>query len=82
MEERTGRQLVLSTSGLDRKDHRGQPLPSSECEVAVAGDQGVIVLRYSDGERWRVKVGYVGEDGIKPDAPYGLDNDGNFVEDK
>lgn len=35
-----------------------------------AKENGVITAIYSDGKRPRVLVGYVGEDGIKPDTWY------------
>jgi hypothetical protein len=31
------------------------------------------------GNRYRVSVAYVGEDGILPDVAYQLDSDGKFV---
>ena len=50
--------------------------------TAKAGELGCIVLsRWVDAEkRFRVSVGYVGEDGIKADVFYRLDEDGKFVE--
>ncbi len=44
---------------------------------AQAGEHGVLVIR-DDG--WFLKVARVGEDGIKPDTPYKLDDEGRFVE--
>ena len=48
----------------------------------MAGDGGVLVLKYWDkkANRPRVKVGYVGEDGIKKDVWYGLDENFQFAE--
>ena len=50
--------------------------------VASAGEHGTIVLtRWVESERrYRVSVGYVGEDGIKPNTAYVLDEKGRFVE--
>ena len=38
--------------------------------TATAGDRGEIRIRYHDGNRFRLAVGYVGEDGIEPNTPY------------
>ena len=50
--------------------------------TAKAGELGCIALtRWVESEkRYRVSVAYVGENGIKADTFYCLDNDGNFVE--
>jgi hypothetical protein len=50
--------------------------------TATAGDSGTIAIRRWDDKahRHRLIVGYVGESGIRPDVPYRLDQDGNFVE--
>ena len=50
--------------------------------VASAGEHGTIVLtRWVESEqRYRVSVGYVGEDGLKANIAYKLDDDGGFVE--
>jgi len=47
--------------------------------TATAGDGGTAVLKWWDGRRYRLAVGYVGE-GLLPDRPYRLDDDGNFIE--
>ena len=46
---------------------------------ASAGSNGVIALTYWDGSRPRVAVGYVGENGIKPNVSYRVVN-GALVE--
>lgn len=38
-----------------------------------------IIIKWHDGNRYRLAVGYVGEDGIKPDTPYRV-QDGKLVE--
>lgn len=38
--------------------------------AATAGHGGIICIRYWDTTRYRLAVGYVGEDGILPDTPY------------
>ena len=49
---------------------------------ASAGYKGIVVLRHWDAaaDRWRLVVGYVGEDGIKPDTFYRCDERGKLVE--
>jgi hypothetical protein len=48
--------------------------------TATAGKGGTLDLQWWDGKRYRRSLGYVGEDGIKVDTKYKLDNKGNFVE--
>ena len=37
---------------------------------ATAGDYGTVCVKWWDGDRYRLVVGYVGEDGIEPNTPY------------
>jgi hypothetical protein len=46
--------------------------------TATAGDRGIIQIRYYDGRRYRLKVGYIGE-GLEAGVPYRLAEAGNFV---
>ena len=64
----SGRYSIVMASGLN-------------C-TAKAGDKGTIALTRwdEDEQRYRVSVAYVGENGIKPDVLYRLDDSGNFVE--
>jgi hypothetical protein len=50
--------------------------------TATAGDSGTIAIRHYDGSRYRLAVGYIGENGLKPNTAYKLDDKGNFVEAK
>ncbi|WP_297360429.1 hypothetical protein [Thauera sp.] len=47
--------------------------------TAQAGAGGAIALTYSDGERYRIAVAYVGEDGIEPNVDYRVTDAGEFV---
>ena len=47
--------------------------------TATAGDEGEIRIRWWDGRRYRLAVGYTGEDGIKANTPYRV-VDGVLVE--
>jgi len=46
--------------------------------TATAGDNGVLVLSCWDGNRRRIVVGYVGEDGIEAGKKYRLDSSHKF----
>ena len=47
---------------------------------AKAGEGGCIALRWTENDRPRLSVAYVGENGIKADTWYELDDAGAFVE--
>jgi hypothetical protein len=47
--------------------------------TATAGDRGIIQIRYWDGNRYRVRVGYIGENGLEAGVPYVLNEEGEFV---
>jgi hypothetical protein len=46
---------------------------------AAAGYEGIITIKWYDGYRYRLAVGYVGEDGIEPNVAYRCDNRGRLV---
>jgi hypothetical protein len=50
--------------------------------TARSGDLGIVVVRWIEWKknRYRLAVGYVGEDGIKPNTYYGVDENGKLVE--
>ena len=50
--------------------------------TATAGNSGEIRIRYYDNtaERYRTKIAYVGEDGIKANTPYKLNDKHEFAE--
>ena len=47
--------------------------------TATAGEYGTLCIRYWGGARYRLAVGYVGEDGIAPGVAYRVDPSGSFV---
>jgi hypothetical protein len=53
-----------------------------ESGTAKTGSVGIIAVRWYDDEheRYRLTVGYVGEDGIKPDTFYRAEKNGKLVE--
>src|SRR5574343_74600 len=42
--------------------------------TATAGDWGTVVVRWWDGIRYRLAIGYVGEDGIEAGVPYRVES--------
>ena len=89
----SGNDSRLAASGNDSKlaasGNRSQLAASGENCVCVAaspgaiaraGAGGAIALTYHDGERYRIAVAYVGEDGIEPNVDYRVTDDGEFVE--
>ncbi|MFV9175984.1 hypothetical protein [Serratia marcescens] len=46
----------------------------------VLGEDGCAVVPYHDGTRTRFAVAYVGENGIKANKPYAVNDNGEFVE--
>ncbi len=48
--------------------------------TATAGDRGTLIITWYDGSRPRRAVGYIGEDGLKPDTPYRVNGRGEFYE--
>ena len=50
--------------------------------TATAGDEGTVVIRRWDrtASRWRLVVGYIGENGLEANVAYRLDDAGQFVE--
>ncbi len=63
-----------STSG-----YRGTAI-SGDCGTATSGNCGTIVIKYYNNQRYRLRVGYIGEDGLKPNVAYKLDENHNFIE--
>ena len=49
--------------------------------TATAGKMGIISIRHWNGKRYRLIVGYVGEDGIEANTPYRVEG-GKLVEAK
>ena len=48
--------------------------------TATAGDRGSLIIYWWDGNRRRVEVAYVGENGIKPNIKYRLNDEHKFEE--
>ena len=44
------------------------------------GRNGALALSWYDGKRYRISTAYEGENGIKADIWYALDENGNFIE--
>ena len=82
----SGASSQLAASGASSKlvasGHSSIVCAASLCCKASAGNNGCIVLtRWVESEnRYRASVAYVGENGIKPNVFYELDENGEFVE--
>ncbi len=50
--------------------------------TATAGDRGILIIKWYDtkAQRYRVRVAYPGEDGVKPNTLYRCDESGNLIE--
>ena len=48
--------------------------------TSTSGHYGTLIIKYWDGVRYKVAVGYVGENGIKANVPYKLNEKHEFVE--
>ena len=53
---------------------------SGDRGTSKTGSVGIVVCRWWDETRYRLTVGYVGEDGIKPDTFYKCDSNGKLTE--
>ncbi len=51
---------------------------SGEYGTSMSGDRGNIVINYYDRNRCRIKIGYIGEDGLLPNVPYQLNSNHEF----
>jgi hypothetical protein len=47
--------------------------------TATAGEFGCVSIRYWDGHRYRMTIGYTGEDGLEPNVRYRLDENHKLV---
>ena len=52
---------------------------AGEYGTATAGNGGTVMVKYRDGRRYRLAIGYVGEEGIEPNVPYQCDATGRLV---
>ncbi|EHU7138835.1 hypothetical protein KZK14_004822, partial [Salmonella enterica] len=49
-------------------------------ERIVLGENGCASVPWHDGERIRIAVAYVGENGIEANTPYYVNDEGQFVQ--
>ena len=73
-------QAIAGDNGQATAGTRGTAIAGDNGQ-ATAGDNGTLQLSLWDkaAQRCRIKIGYVGEDGIEANTPYRLDSAGNFV---
>ena len=85
-----GSMAVSGDAGISISQYKGISISKEEGiafagveGIASAGDDGVIMLLYYDKNkngRYRVIVGYVGENGIEANKKYKLNDNNEFVE--
>ena len=47
--------------------------------TSTSGNGGTVMVKWWDGKRYRIAVGYCGENGIEPNKRYRCDNSGNLI---
>jgi uncharacterized protein YodC (DUF2158 family) len=52
---------------------------SGDRSTVKSGEIGIVACQWYDGKRYRLTVGYVGEDGIKPNTFYRAEENGKLV---
>lgn len=81
------RTCIIIAHGADKKCVIGASMIVGDravCAVgyrgtATAGNYGTIEIAYHDGNRYRRKLGYIGEEGLVPETKYKLSDAGLFV---
>lgn len=78
---------ITGDCGIAIAGYKGQSMSGEAgCSItgdhgtALSGEQGIIAIKRWDGVRYRLVVGYVGENGIKPYVSYRLDKEDHFIE--
>jgi len=55
-------------------------LTAGHFSTLTAGDGSTLIYRYWDGNKYRLAIAYVGENDIKPNQAYKVNNKGEFYE--
>ena len=58
----------------------GSTLTAGATSTLTAGDGSTLICRYWDGNKYRFATAYVGENDIKPNQAYRVNNKGEFYE--
>jgi hypothetical protein len=48
--------------------------------TATAGDGGIIQIKFWENGQYRIKTGYIGENGLRRNVKYKLDSKEKFIE--
>ncbi|TKI03547.1 hypothetical protein [Martelella alba] len=71
-----GKAIVFST--LTGGDY--STLTGGYRSTLTGGDDSVLIIQRWNGKRYKYEIANVGENGIKPNTEYRLDEDGEFIE--
>lgn len=82
--DRLGATTYLAENGAAGKPIAYGTATAGYYGTATAGDYGTIIVRWHDdgAGRYRITVGYPGEDGIEPNVAYRCGDQGNLVQAK
>ena len=80
--DKDGALAYLATVQADMSGVVGYVATAGDRGTATAGVGGTLVICWWDRQRYRMIVGYVGEDGIEAGKPYRVDESGKLVEGK
>ena len=57
----------------------GSTVSGGYCATISGGIGSILQMKWDDGKRYRITIAYVGEDGIKANIKYKVNNQGKFV---
>jgi hypothetical protein len=77
--DKDGALEFMVNAGCDMSGAVGFTATAGDGGTATAGDGGTVLIKYWDGSRCRIGIGYVGE-GLIANKKYQCNNDGKFIE--
>ena len=78
--DRLGATAYLAANGGFGRAIVGGLITAGDGGTATAGDRGTLIIRRWDysADRWRISIGYIGEDGLLAGVKYRLTDAGRF----